>query len=112
MLDRIYREQKGITGLETAIILIAFVVVASVFAYSVLSSGLFAIDKSKEAIYSALQSVQGTLELRGSVIGYKDTLNSSNNGSLGRIDLSVSEFSNSGQVDLTQPTLLIRAPAL
>ena len=30
------RDERGITGLETAIILIAFVVVASVFAYTVL----------------------------------------------------------------------------
>ena len=40
-LSNIYKEQKGITGLETAIILIAFVVVAAVFAYTVLSAGLF-----------------------------------------------------------------------
>ncbi|MCI0880381.1 MAG: flagellin, partial [Chloroflexi bacterium] len=34
------RDQRGITGLETAIVLIAFVVVASVFAFAVLSTGL------------------------------------------------------------------------
>ena len=34
------RDEKGITGLETAIILIAFVVVAAVFAYTTLSAGL------------------------------------------------------------------------
>ena len=34
-------DERGITGLETAIILIAFVVVASVFAYAVLTAGLF-----------------------------------------------------------------------
>ena len=32
------RDQTGVTGLETAIILIAFVIVASVFAYVVLSA--------------------------------------------------------------------------
>ena len=39
--------QRGITGLETAIILIAFVVVASVFAFTVLSTGIFASERSK-----------------------------------------------------------------
>ena len=34
-------EQRGITGLETAIVLIAFVVVASVFAFTVLTTGIF-----------------------------------------------------------------------
>ena len=33
-------DQRGVTGLETAIILIAFVVVASVVAFTVLSTGI------------------------------------------------------------------------
>ena len=64
----IYKSQKGITGLETAIILIAFVVVAAVFAYTVLSAGLFSTQKSQEAVYSGLQQTQSTLELKGSVL--------------------------------------------
>ena len=36
----LHANQRGITGLETAIELIAFVVVASVFAFAVLSTGL------------------------------------------------------------------------
>ena len=53
--------QKGITGLETAIILIAFVIVASVFAYVVLSAGLFSSQKAKEAITSGLRSTMSSL---------------------------------------------------
>jgi archaeal flagellin FlaB len=101
LIKRINTDQKGITGLETAIILIAFVVVASVFAYTVLSAGLFTAGKSQEAVYAGLQDVQGTLEIRGGVIGHKDTLNSGNGGSLGRVDFTVAEFTDSGQVDLT-----------
>jgi flagellin FlaB len=52
ILAGIRQNRKGITGLETAIILIAFVVVASVFAYTVLSAGIFSSEKGKEAIYS------------------------------------------------------------
>ncbi|HIM78888.1 MAG TPA: flagellin, partial [Dehalococcoidia bacterium] len=44
------RDQRGITGLETAIVLIAFVVVASVFAFAVLSTGLLSSEKSKETV--------------------------------------------------------------
>ena len=47
--------QRGITGLETAIILIAFTVVGSVFAYTILSAGLFSSEKNKEAISKALE---------------------------------------------------------
>ena len=62
------RSEQGITGLETAIILIAFVVVAAVFAYTVLSAGLFSTQKSQEAIYSGLEEAQSTLEIKGGVI--------------------------------------------
>ena len=63
--------QRGITGLETAIILIAFVVVASVFAFTVLSTGIFSSERSKETVFAGLDEVRSSLEPRGSVIAYK-----------------------------------------
>jgi flagellin FlaB len=66
MTSSTYRDQSGITGLETAIILIAFVVVAAVFAYTVLSAGLFATQESQEAVYEGLEETKATLELDGS----------------------------------------------
>lgn len=68
LLKRIRQKQEGITGLETAIILIAFVIVASVFAYVVLSAGLFSSQKVKEAVNSGVESTLSTVELKGSVI--------------------------------------------
>jgi archaeal flagellin FlaB len=100
-LARLLREQKGITGIETAIILIAFVVVASVFAYSTLSAGLFSAEKSREAVYSGLEEIQGTLELRGGILGHRDTLNTAGSGSLGKLDITLILFSSGSQVDLT-----------
>jgi flagellin-like protein len=61
------RDQRGITGLETAIILIAFVVVASVFAYTVLSAGIFSSEKGKEAVHAGLEQARGSMELVGAV---------------------------------------------
>ncbi len=46
-LKTLRREERGITGLETAIILIAFVVIASIFAYTVLSAGIFSSQKGQ-----------------------------------------------------------------
>lgn len=63
------KNQQGITGLETAIILIAFVVVASVFAYVVLSAGLFSSQQAKEAVYSGLKEARSTIELKGNIYG-------------------------------------------
>jgi len=65
---KIRDKQEGITGLETAIILIAFVIVASVFAYVVLSAGLFSSQKVKEAVNAGVRSTMSTIELKGNVV--------------------------------------------
>jgi flagellin FlaB len=66
------REEHGITGLETAIVLIAFVVVAAVFAFVVLSTGLFSSERGKETVYAGLAKTRGTMELTGGVIATSD----------------------------------------
>jgi flagellin FlaB len=67
-LNRLMKDERGITALETAIILIAFVVVAAIFAFTVLSTGTFLTERSKEAAYAGLQEVRGSMELKGSVV--------------------------------------------
>ncbi|MGE0571521.1 MAG: archaellin/type IV pilin N-terminal domain-containing protein [Dehalococcoidia bacterium] len=66
-MRRLHRNEEGITGLETAIILIAFVIVASVFAFVVLSTGLFSADRGKQTVLAGLEKASGNLEVRGSV---------------------------------------------
>jgi flagellin FlaB len=100
MLNKFLRHEKGITGLETAIILIAFVVVAAVFAYTVLSAGLFATQKSQEAVYSGLKEAQSTLELRGSVIA---TANATG-GTVKQISFIVANVLGGQAIDFTPPT--------
>ena len=67
LFGSLHKNEKGITGLETAIILIAFVIVASVFAFVVLSTGLFSAEKGKEAVFAGLEKASGNLEVRGAV---------------------------------------------
>ncbi len=67
------RDERGITGLETAIILIAFVVVAAVFAFVVLSTGLFSSERGKEAVYAGIAKTRGTMELSSGVIATSNT---------------------------------------
>ncbi len=66
VLGKLHKSQQGITGLETAIILIAFVTVASVLAYSVLSAGIFSAERGKETVYSGLDHAQSSMQVRGS----------------------------------------------
>ncbi len=64
LIGGMHRKEEGITGLETAIILIAFVIVASVFAFVVLSTGLFSAERGKETVFAGLEKARGNLELR------------------------------------------------
>ncbi len=66
-LSRLRKESSGITGIETAIILLAFVVVSTVFAYTVLSAGILASSQGKSAIYSGVKAAGGALEIKGGV---------------------------------------------
>ena len=68
-LKEFHRNESGITGLETAIIMIAFVTVASVLAFTVLSAGIFSSETEKQTVYAGLESAQSTLEIKGSVLG-------------------------------------------
>ena len=61
-------DQRGITGLETAIVLIAFVVVAAVFAFTVLTTGLFTSEKAKETALAGVAASSSTLAVKGSII--------------------------------------------
>jgi len=101
MLNKFLRREKGITGLETAIILIAFVVVAAVFAYTALSAGLFTTQKSQEAVYSGLKEAQSTLELRGAMIA---TANSTGtNGRVQQVTFTVANVLGGEAIDFAQP---------
>ncbi len=91
------RDERGITGLETAIILIAFVVVASVFAYTVLSAGIFSSQKGQEAVYTGLQHARSTLELKGDVIAHTDNIQ------VNELVLCVASALNGQPIDLTEP---------
>ena len=74
-MRNLHKDDRGMTGLETAIILIAFVTVAAVFGYAVLSAGLFSAERGKETIYAGLQQAKSNLELAGSVVATADAVN-------------------------------------
>ncbi len=95
----IYKEQKGITGLETAIILIAFVVVAAVFAYTVLSAGLFSTQKAQESVYSGIKSTESTMSIKGDIIAAASAAGAA--GHLTTITFTVTNVAGGESIDLT-----------
>jgi flagellin FlaB len=97
-MQTLHRGEKGMTGLETAIILIAFVTVAAVFGYAVLSAGLFSAERGKETIYAGLNEAKSNMELSGSVIGLGDATVTTN---LGKIKFTVKNAIAGNPIDMT-----------
>jgi flagellin FlaB len=99
IIESLHGEREGITGLETAIILIAFVVVASVFAYTVLSAGIFSSQKAQEAIHSGMESARCAIELKGSVVALGNTTS----GEVTSLVFTVANALSGVAVDFTPP---------
>ena len=60
--------RRGMVGIEAAIILIAFVIVASAFSFMVINMGLTSTQRGKEAISTSLQEVLSPLQVDGSIM--------------------------------------------
>ncbi len=56
-------EDRGFTGLEAAMVFVAFIVVASVFAYVALGAGFFTTRKTQDTVYSAVKHVGSTIQI-------------------------------------------------
>ncbi|QOR93803.1 flagellin [Thermosphaera chiliense] len=65
--------KKGIVGIEAAIVLIAFVIVAAALAFVVINMGMYTTQKSKEVMQQGLNEATTALEVDGSVLGYVET---------------------------------------
>jgi len=63
---------RGIVGIEAAIVLIAFVVVAAALAFVVLNMGFYTTQRSKEVMGQGLAQASSALEIDGTVLAKVD----------------------------------------
>jgi len=67
-------KRSGMTGLETAIILVAFVITAAAFAFVVLNMGFLTAEKAQSVISSGMSEASSALLVDSGVIGqFNDT---------------------------------------
>ena len=85
LCGRSWGHQVGITGLSTAVVLIGFIIVANVFGFVILTTGIFVSDKSKAGVSSSLKQAAATLRLTGAVVGEE----TADGGKLGRVRFKV-----------------------
>lgn len=69
------KTRRGIVGIEAAIVLIAFVVVAAALAFVALNMGFYTTQRSKEVMAAGLAQASSSLEVDGSVLAEVDTGN-------------------------------------
>ena len=87
--------------------LIAFVVVSSVFAFTALSTGLFSSDKAKETHAAGLSEARGTLELKGSVVA-KVSGTTGASGVVTSIEFHISNAAAGEAIDMTLGNTVIK----
>jgi flagellin FlaB len=66
----IRKNKRGIVGIEAAIVLIAFVVIAAALAYVVINMGFYSSQKAKSTIDKGIEEATSALMLDGFIIGY------------------------------------------
>jgi flagellin FlaB len=91
--------ENAFTGLEAAIVLIAFVVVAAVFSYVVLGAGFFTTQKSQEVVHTGVAQASSSLEIVGYVYGLQSA---SSTSTLGSIKFAVANTAGGAAVDVKQ----------
>ena len=69
-MRKLLKSKRGIVGIEAAIVLIAFVVIASALAYVVVNMGFYSSQKAKSTISRGIDEATSALQLDGSVIAY------------------------------------------
>jgi len=68
MVGKRNRKNAGLTGIETAIILIAFVIVAAVFSFAVLNTGFQSTQKAQDVMKAGMEQAASAMELDGGII--------------------------------------------
>lgn len=90
---------SGFTGLEAAIVLIAFVVVAAVFSYVVLGAGFYTTQSAQTAVHTSIDQASSSLEIVGNVMAI--ALGSSPSR-LSYLNTSVALTAGGTSMDITQ----------
>ena len=104
-MTKIFNKDEGFTGLEAAIVLIAFVVVAAVFSYVVLGAGFFTTQKAQQVIYTSVDQASSSVEIMGDVYGLNMSTSVPNPTQLDYIRFTAGLTSGGSPVDFSQTSM-------
>jgi flagellin FlaB len=101
-MTKIMNRDEAFTGLEAAIVLIAFVVVAAVFSYVVLGAGFFTTQKSQEVVYTGVAQASASAEIIGDIYGLQNATTLTN---IDRIQFTVGLAAGGSAIDFSKVTM-------
>ncbi|MDW7989900.1 MAG: archaellin/type IV pilin N-terminal domain-containing protein [Archaeoglobaceae archaeon] len=104
---KFFRNEKGFTGLEAAIVLIAFVTVAAVFSYILLGAGFFATQKSQEVVHTGVKQATSSMELVGSVVSTGNTTGNK----ISNVTFTLQLAAGGQPIDLNKTLVTVLVPA-
>ena len=107
MWNKKIKDDKGFTGLEAAIVLIAFVVVAAVFSYVMLGAGFFTTQKSQQVVHTGVTQASSSVELSGDVIAHGVV-----GGEISDVNFCVQLAAGSTPVDMANTIVVYSSPTV
>jgi flagellin FlaB len=96
------KNRRAIVGIEAAIVMIAFVVIAAALAYVVINMGFYAAQTAKTTIDQGVKEATSAIELNGFVTAKTD-----GNGSVTFLAIPVKLAVGQQQVDLSNNTVVV-----
>ena len=103
-MKRLLSREEAFTGLEAAIVLIAFVVVAAVFSYVVLGAGFFTTQKSQQVVHQGVQQASSSIEILGNVYGLDMT---GTGAEIDMVNFTIGLAPGGMPIDMTKVTMVI-----
>ena len=97
---------EGFTGLEAAIVLIAFVVVAAVFSYVVLGAGFFTTQKAQQTVHTSVEQSSSTLEIVGNVYGTNPNANGASGSTITFVNFSMELAPGGTPIDFSKVVMV------
>lgn len=94
-----FTADNAFTGLEAAIVLIAFVVVAAVFSYVLLGAGFYTTQTAQATVHTGVDQASSSLEIVGDMMGIAE---GSDPTRLSYVNTSVALTAGGTSMDLTQ----------
>jgi flagellin FlaB len=102
-MSKLVKNEDAFTGLEAAIVLIAFIVVAAVFSYVMLGAGFFATGEAQRVVDTGVAQASSAVELSGPVIVQA----SSSGGSVGEVKFFLQLAAGGAPVDMQKVTFTV-----